>query len=152
MSKFAMSALVRVRRQENRNLPDLRIHGFCPGAADTPLYANAANYAGWKDRPPPPVLDPAQVAAAIVRTATGGRERDRNVGLANHALVLAFRLVPAVFDTLAGPLVRAMSFTWQPAARRPGNVFDPPPAAPMLGQAPPSRSDTVVDGSSRSAR
>jgi len=56
-------------------------------------------------RPPPPVDDPATIAAAILRSVDDGRE-DVSVGLANPVLLLGFRLFPAVFDVVVGPLMR----------------------------------------------
>jgi short-subunit dehydrogenase len=41
-SKFALHGLVRALRQENRHLPDVRIHGIYPGAVDTSVYGSAS--------------------------------------------------------------------------------------------------------------
>jgi hypothetical protein len=41
------------------------------------------------------------VARAIVKSLTAPR-RERSVGMANHIVVLGFRLLPAVFDRAVG--------------------------------------------------
>jgi NAD(P)-dependent dehydrogenase (short-subunit alcohol dehydrogenase family) len=49
VSKFAVTALARVLRQETRDLPGVRIHEIRPGGVNTPIYVRAANYAGRWD-------------------------------------------------------------------------------------------------------
>jgi hypothetical protein len=50
--------------------------------------------------------------------------RDRNVGPANALTVLGFRALPAVFDRIVGPLMRAGGLA-EPVGPTPGNVFRP---------------------------
>ncbi|MDQ3990012.1 MAG: SDR family NAD(P)-dependent oxidoreductase [Actinomycetota bacterium] len=126
VSKFAVTALARVLRQETRDLPGVRIHEIRPGGVNTPLYVRAANYAGRAGRPPPPVDDPATIATAILRSVDNGRE-DVSIGLANPVLLLGFRLFPAVFDVVVGPLMRLTGLSRQRIDPNPGNVFEPRP-------------------------
>jgi len=77
-------------------------------------------------RPPPPVDDPATIAAAILRSVDDGRE-DVSVGLANPVLLLGFRLFPAVFDVVVGPLMRVTGLSRQRIDPHPGAVLEPRP-------------------------
>jgi NAD(P)-dependent dehydrogenase (short-subunit alcohol dehydrogenase family) len=128
LSKFALSALVRVLRQENRHLPDVRIHGIYPGPVDTPVYGTAGNYSGLTPKVPPTADAPAVVAAAIVRATDRRRSSERQVGLLNWPAILAFRLLPTVFDAVVGPFVRAASFDSDPSDASAGNVRYAPSA------------------------
>lgn len=110
LSKFALSALVRVLRQENRQLPDVRIHGIYPGPVDTPVYGTAGNYSGLTPRVPPTADAAGVVAAAIVRATERRRSSERQVGLLNWPAIITFRLIPSVFDAVIGPFIRATAF------------------------------------------
>lgn len=148
MSKFAVSALIRVLRQENRDVPGVMIHGIYPGPVDTPLYAAAGNFTGRRAQVPPPADDPAKIAAAIVRVGDERRHRDRSVGWANGPAVLAFRLFPSLFDVLVGPFVRATTFAKEVLEHTAGNVLAP--AKPADIASPGSGGSTAaVDGRSR---
>lgn len=120
-SKFALSALIRVLRQEN-DVPALLIHGIYPGPVDTPIYPNAANVTGRQARVPAPADDPATVARAIVAATDRRRPVDRSVGWVNGVMVLAYRLTPAVFDTLARPLLRLAGIFGRPRTVTDGNA------------------------------
>ncbi|MCP9273184.1 SDR family NAD(P)-dependent oxidoreductase [Mycolicibacterium arenosum] len=130
LSKFAVSALVRVLRQENRDLPAVRIHGIYPGPVSTPVYGTAGNYLGYAPKVPPTADAPGVVAAAIVRATDRRRSSERQVGLINRPAILAFRLIPAIFDAVIGPLMRAVSFESEPIASTAGNVFGVSAAEP----------------------
>lgn len=124
LSKFAVSALVRVLRQENRHLPEVRIHGIYPGPVDTPVYGTAGNYYGRTPKVPPTADAPAIVAAAIVRATDRRRSDERQVGLLNWPAIVVYRLMPAVFDALVGPLVRSATFGPAPVESSAGNVHE----------------------------
>lgn len=143
ISKFAVNGLVRLLRQENRDLPGVKVHGVYPGPVDTPIYGNAANYYGRKAQVPPPVDDPATLAAAIVRATDRRHPTERSVGWLNWPIVAAYRLLPAVFDALVEPAMRAVVFTRQRLEPTAGNVLEPPPAR---------STGTFVDGRSRPGR
>jgi NAD(P)-dependent dehydrogenase (short-subunit alcohol dehydrogenase family) len=123
MSKFAISALIRILRQENQDRPGIAVHGIYPGPVDTPIYPDSANYLGREVQVPPPADEPETVARAVVGAVTSGRSRDRSVGWANAAAVLAFRLVPRLYDALIAPGLRAAAFTKRSVPTTPGNVL-----------------------------
>ena len=113
-SKFAICGLVRALRQENRHLPGVRVHGVYPGPVDTPVYGTAANYLGHAAIVSRTADAPATIASAIVR-ATGRRHSsERQVGWFNRPAIVAYRLVPRVFDALIGPFLRATAFASEP--------------------------------------
>jgi short-subunit dehydrogenase len=116
VSKFAINGLVRALRQENRHLPGVRVHGVYPGPVDTPVYGTASNYTDRKPRVPPAANAADAVAAAIVRATDRSRSSERQIGLVNRPMILAYRLVPRVFDALISPVLRAVSFEPAPTS------------------------------------
>jgi len=126
MSKWAVRGLARVLAIEARETPDVHVCIVSPGGVDTPVYRQAANYAGRVGRPPPPVVSPERVAAAIVRSLVDHRPR-RSVGPANLVARAGFTLLPRVFDLLVLPLMKAGGLSRQPVEPHDGNVFAPTP-------------------------
>ena len=77
-AKWAVRGLARVLAVEARETPDVHVCVVSPGGVDTPVYRQAANYAGRIGRPPPPVDSPEQggarpSCAASSTTGRGGR-------------------------------------------------------------------------------
>ena len=125
-AKWGQLGLARVLQLEVQNLAEVNVCIVSPGAVDTPIYDQAANYAGRPSVPPPPVVSPERVAEAIHRCLERPR-RHVQVGPANRLTVLGFRLLPAVFDRIVGPLVQALAFRGSPIPPREGNVRTPAP-------------------------
>ena len=131
MSKFAVTALVRILRQETRADRDITVHGIYPGAVDTAIYPLSANYSGRLARVLPFNDGPDKMARAIVDISSR-RSGDRQVGLANRPMLLGYRLFPWAFDLMVRPLMGALSFTRDRLDPTPGNVeesTDPPAVA-----------------------
>ncbi|MFN8196925.1 MAG: SDR family NAD(P)-dependent oxidoreductase [Nakamurella multipartita] len=126
-SKWGVHALTRIIQLEAREIPGVHVTLVSPGSVNTPAYSQAANYASREGRPPPPVDPPEKVARAVVKSLTQPR-RERSVGLANHVVVLGFRLLPAVFDLAVGPLMKLTGLSRRPVADHPGSVLHPHPA------------------------
>lgn len=146
LSKYAITAFVRLLRQENRGR-GVRVHGVYPGPVNTPIYATGGNYVGSEVRPPPPVHDPSTVARRIVRAVRGRGGLEHNVGMENHVIVFGFRRLPRLYDAIVGPLVRTIMITSRSRVPGPGNVFEPlSPAA--AGPRPGDRPE-AVDGTVR---
>lgn len=122
-SKFAICGLVRALRQENRERPEVRVHGVYPGPVDTPVYRDAGTFSGQTPRVPPTADAPAVIAAAIVRAAERNHSSERQVGWFNLPAIAAYRLLPNVFDALIGPLVRRIMFTSESSEVSVGNTF-----------------------------
>lgn len=129
VSKFALHGMVRVLRQENRQFPGIRVHGVYPGPVDTPVYANAGNYFGREPRVPPTAVSPATIVGGIVRATERRRSSERQVGWMNRPAIVAYHLMPAIFDAVIGPFLRAVAFTSEAIESTSGNVFEPPPRA-----------------------
>ncbi|WP_134768749.1 SDR family NAD(P)-dependent oxidoreductase [Nocardioides sp. 1609] len=125
LSKWGVRALARQLSVENRDRPGVAIGYVAPGGVDTPIYRQAANYAGYAGRPPPPVSSPERVARQVLARLDRPHRRDQ-LGLTNEVLRLGFSFLPAVYDRLVGPAfpVGATDLT-RPVAPGPGNVLAP---------------------------
>lgn len=127
VSKWAIRSLAHVLQLENRDRSGVHVVTVEPGGVDTPIYRQAASYAGHIGRPPPPVVSPEQVAHRIVRALERPRKRV-SVGPANDVLRFGFTVVPGVFDLLVGPLFSVAGLerrSHEPAGE--GNVLRPVP-------------------------
>lgn len=125
-SKWGVHGLARILQIEARQTPGIDVSVVSPGSVNTPAYLQAANYAGWEGRPPPPIDPPEKVARAVVRCLTKPR-RDRGVGIPNPIVVLGFRALPGIFDVLVTPLMRLGGLSKRPVRPHPGSVLNPQP-------------------------
>ncbi len=133
VSKWGVRALARILAIETRDNRNINVVPVSPGSIDTPIYTQAANYAGRIGRPPPPTYRPERVAEAIVRSIDNPRgRRDRSVGVTNGIVELGFAAVPAVYDFLVGPLMRVAGLSRQAVEPHEGNVFEPQPSADQV--------------------
>lgn len=123
MSKFAITALIRILRQETRETNGIVVHGIYPGAVDTAIYALSANYFGHQARVLPVKDSPEREARAIVEATEAGSASERQVGLLNWPLLVGYRVLPRVFDTIVGPLMRLGSFARDAYSPTTGNAF-----------------------------
>lgn len=130
--KWAQDAIAKVLQLETADASGVRVCTVSPGAVDTPIYRRAANVTGLVGQPPSPVDSPEKVARAIVGTVRRPRKRV-SVGLPNRVVILGFRLLPALYDRLVGPLYERFAISDEVVERTDGNVFasngDPEPAA-----------------------
>ncbi|HLM07834.1 MAG TPA: SDR family NAD(P)-dependent oxidoreductase [Blastococcus sp.] len=122
VAKWGQLGLVRVLQQETRDMPGIQISIVKPGGVDTPIYFQAATWAGSTGRPPPPVYSPERVGRRILALLDRPR-REVHAGVLNPVITAAFRLVPGVFDVLAGPLMRALAIDRNEVPPTTGNVF-----------------------------
>lgn len=130
-AKWGVHGLVRTLQIEARSTPGIDISLVWPGGVDTPVYLQAGTYLRRNGRPPPPVDSPEKVARAVVRALTRPR-RETSVGPANHLVVTAFRVAPAVFDRLVTPLMRIGGLSRGEVENSPGNVLAPLPEGEAL--------------------
>ncbi len=126
VGKWGVRGLGRLLQVETRDAKDIHVCVVSPGGVDTPIYRQAANYAGRVGRPPPPVDPPEKVARAILSLVDQPR-RNVSVGFANGVTRAGFVALPAVFDALVGPLMRAGGLSREPTPAHEGNVFLPRP-------------------------
>ena len=132
-AKWGQRAVARTLQQEVRGERDIHVCIVSPGSTNTPIYRQAANYTGKAARPPIPVLQPERTAASIV----GLLDRPRShvsvpVGPTNPVIVTGFRLLPAVYDALVGPLFRLVALTRTDERATTGNVRGPVTAKERL--------------------
>ena len=124
-AKWGQLGLARVLQLETRDCRGIAVCIVSPGAIDTPIYDQAANYTGRRVHAPPPVIAPEHVAVRILEVLDRPR-RHTEVGPTNLITRWGFRLLPAVYDSLVGPLVSWAVFRGT-ADDGPGNVLHPRP-------------------------
>jgi short-subunit dehydrogenase len=125
MSKFAITAMVRMLRQETRRMPGIAVHGIYPGAVDTPIYPRSANFFGRRARVLPVKDGPDKMARAIVAATDSGRSSEHQVGLVNRPMLVAYRVLPRAFDVMVGPLLRLGGFRRERQEPMTGNAVAP---------------------------
>ena len=125
-AKWGQLGLVRSLQMEVRSQRGVEVCLVMPGAIDTPIYHQAATYAGSRGSAPPPVVPAQWVADACVRMLDRPR-RQTHVGPVNRIAVLGFRLMPWVYDRIAPILVRLVVLRGPAAPAEGGNVFTPHP-------------------------
>ena len=125
LSKWAVHGLVRTLQIEARQREGVAISLIAPGGIDTPIYQQAATVLGRHGNPPPPVLEPEDVARRVWWVLRHPR-RQTNVGPANLVTIAGFRLFPAVYDALVTPLMRTFGLAPWRDCRRPPATSTPP--------------------------
>jgi len=123
-SKWGVRGLARVLSIESRAHRDIHVCVVSPGGVNTPVYRQAATYAGRHGSPPPPVDQPEKVARAIVRLADHPRARV-GVGAGNAVARLGFTVLPVAFDLLVTPMMRVFGLGRTSVPDTEGNVFEP---------------------------
>lgn len=136
-SKFGLRGLSQALRGELGPWPGVHICDVYPGIVDTPGFRDGGNYAGRSLQPPPPLIDPRQVANAMVSLVLHPRHTT-SVGATATLLRLANFLTPG-FDRLNGLITGFALGRAQRVPTSSGNLFHPP-----LGQ-------RRIDGGWRSA-
>ncbi len=126
-AKWGQLGLVRVLQQETRDVPGISISILQPGGVDTPIYYQAASWTGSTGRPPPPVYSPQRLGRRVVALLDRPR-RQVHAGIFNPLITAGFRLVPAVYDLLVGPLMQRLAIADDDVPPTTGNVFASHPA------------------------
>ncbi|CJL59854.1 short chain dehydrogenase [Streptococcus pneumoniae] len=123
-SKFGLRGLSQALRGELGPWPGVHICDVYPGIVDTPGFRDGGNYAGRSLQPPPPLIDPRQVANAMVSLALHPRHTT-SVGATATLLRLANFLTPG-FDRLNGLITGFALGRAQRVPTSSGNLFHPP--------------------------
>lgn len=123
LSKWGVRALVGQLRVENRDLPRVTIGYVAPGGVDTPIYTQAANYAGFVGRPPPPVASAERTARQVMRRVEHPR-LPAQLSRMNDVIRFGALYLPWVYARAIGPFfpVGATDLT-RPVEPTPGNVL-----------------------------
>ena len=144
LSKWAVHGLVRTLQIEARQRDGIEVSLVAPGGIDTPVYQQAATVLGRHGSPPPPVLQPDDVARRVWWVLRHPR-RQTNVGPANLVTIAGFRVFPGVYDALVTPLMRTFGLdTWRNLPPTPGNVdlpVHPAPGRDTLTAQPPQEDE-----------
>jgi short-subunit dehydrogenase len=125
-TKFAILGFSESLRQELIDEPDIHVSTILPASIDTPLFQQAANYAGRAVKPLDPTYDATLVARAIVKAATTPK-KEILVGDAGALVALTRRIAPRLYDRVAAKQVRTDHFSDVPAPPSRGNLFEPMP-------------------------
>jgi NAD(P)-dependent dehydrogenase (short-subunit alcohol dehydrogenase family) len=131
VSKWAVRGLARQLGLETRDAEGVHVCLVEPGAVDTPIYQQGANYTGKALRPPFPVGSPERVAARVVELLDQPRAT-ASVGWANDVIRLGFRVMPFAYDRLVKPLFQLLGTTDDPVPPTTGNVLHPVPQRERL--------------------
>jgi NAD(P)-dependent dehydrogenase (short-subunit alcohol dehydrogenase family) len=126
-AKWGQLGLVRVLQQEIRDAPGVEVSIIQPGGVDTPIYFQAASWAGSTGRPPPPVYSAERLGRRVVALLDRPR-RQVQAGIFNPLITAGFRLVPALYDNLVGPLLQRMAIAGDDVPPTEGNVFRSQPS------------------------
>jgi NAD(P)-dependent dehydrogenase (short-subunit alcohol dehydrogenase family) len=125
-SKFAVRAFSECLRHELRDLPEVNVATMLPQAVDTPIFVHAANYAGRRPRPVPPMVDPHEVARGIVRCARSP-QREVTYKRTGRALELLHSLAPGAYERTLPEAFEAGNYGRRPAPPTAGHVLEPAP-------------------------
>ena len=145
MSKQALRTLSDCLRHEVRDAEGIAICTVLPGVTDTPLFGSGANFTGREPRPPGPMIDAREVAAAIVRCADRPRP-EVVVGATTWVGRVVTRLAPRLSERALANVAEQRYFSDRPVPRTDGNVFAPLPTGAPSTAAGGSR--TAASGDS----
>ena len=123
IAKHAVRALSECLRHELDGAEEINVVTLVPQAVDTPIFEHAANYTGHEIRPIPPLNDPEDVAAGIVRCIESPR-REVTYGRAGRALEALYALWPSMYCRIAPAMYSRGSLSRDRAEPTPGNVGD----------------------------
>ena len=139
-SKFGLRGFSEALRAELADHPHIHICDIYPAFVDTPGISHGANYVGRKMTAPPPLVDPRDVADAIVAVTQAPRATT-TVGSVTNAARLAHLLAPNLSTRILGRFMASYFRRAGRVAQSSGNVFSPPlvPGGIDGGMRSPSR-------------
>ncbi|MDB5891337.1 MAG: short-chain dehydrogenase/reductase [Polaromonas sp.] len=123
-SKFGLRGFSESLRAEVANVPGVHVCDIYPTFVDTPGLMHGANYSGKNLRPPPPLLDPREVADAIVALSKSPRPVT-SVGSVAWPARIAHALAPQLTGRMAAKLAGVAFNRAKPAVVTDGNLFTP---------------------------
>jgi short-subunit dehydrogenase len=135
-SKHAVKGFTDALRVEIEELDEspVSITLIQPSAVNTPFPHHAKNYMDREPKLPPPLIEPEQVAEAILKAATAGG-RDIKVGAMAVVNTTVSKLMPSLGDKMSAK--RGMSQIGDmPPLHPEGTLFEPGEAGVSHGQAP----------------
>jgi len=121
-SKFGLRGFSEALKGELTNYPDIHIIDIYPGFLDTPGIQHAANYTGKVLKPAPPVIDPREVARAVVKLVQQPRS-SKTIGISSAFLRLAYAIFPQTTRTITGTVIRKYLSQAEEIDHTTGNVI-----------------------------
>ncbi|HEY8975131.1 MAG TPA: SDR family oxidoreductase, partial [Burkholderiaceae bacterium] len=134
-SKFGLRGFTESIRAEMSALPDVHVCAVCPTFVDTPGVGHGANRVGRHLSPPSPMLDPREVAEAVVRLIDSPRPTVMLGAVATPARV-AHAIAPGLTGRIGRRAMEKALERAGPADVGMGNLFEP-------------SGDTAIDGGYR---
>jgi short-subunit dehydrogenase len=123
-SKFGLRGFSESLRAEVADMPDIAVCEVYPTFVDTPGVSNGANYSGKRLRPAEPMLDPREVAAALVQLARRPRPSTL-LGSVAWPARLAHTVAPDLSARVTRRIMDAGFRAAEPAPATEGNLFVP---------------------------
>lgn len=123
-SKFGLRGFTESIRAEMSALPDVHVCAVYPTFVDTPGVDHGANQVGRRLRPPSPLLDPREVARAVVSLIDAPRATVM-VGAAGAPARLAHALAPQLTGRIGRRAMEKALSRAGPADTGNGNLFEP---------------------------
>jgi NAD(P)-dependent dehydrogenase (short-subunit alcohol dehydrogenase family) len=123
-SKFAIIGLTESLRMELRDAPNIHICTVLPGAIDTPLFQQGANFTGRAVKPIPPIYPAEEVAAALVELVRHPRH-EIVIGNAAKLGLMTHAIAPGLTERIFAKRVEQKHFQDRPAPPTEGNLFTP---------------------------
>jgi short-subunit dehydrogenase len=127
-SKHAVKGFIDTLRVETEDIDKapVAITLIQPTAVDTPFPQHARNYQAWEPKLPDPMIEPAQVAAAILAAAERPT-RDHRVGGGAKLSTTVASLFPSLMDRMAAKQADKQHYDEKP--RHPKGALNQPSAA-----------------------
>ena len=130
-SKFGLRGFSEALRAELADKPHIHVCDIYPAFVDTPGLHHGANYVGRKITAPPPLIDPRDVAEAIVRVARSPRATT-TVGVVTPMTRLAHLVAPNLSARVLGRFMAAYFKRARRVAESDGNLYLPSPDAARI--------------------
>jgi short-subunit dehydrogenase len=123
-SKFGLRGFSESLRAELGSLPEVHVCEVYPTFVDTPGIAHGANYSGKSLKPPPPLLDPRRVAAALLSLGKSPRPVT-SIGSVALPARMAHALAPQLTGRMTVRLTDLAMKRAKPAPNTDGNLYTP---------------------------
>lgn len=123
-SKFGLRGFSEALRGELTQWPGIHVCDMYPAFLDTPGIQHAANYTGRYLKPAPPVYDPQQLAAAVVKTAVKPRN-SVTIGGLSTVLRLSHFLSPLFSAAITAKTIERYLKSADAVPSGSGNLFVP---------------------------
>jgi short-subunit dehydrogenase len=123
-SKFGLRGLSEALRAEVSGLPDVHVCAVYPTFVDTPGFAHGANYTGKHLEPPSPLVDPWEVARAMVALIHSPRATT-SIGSVAWPARAIHAAAPDPVARCTFSLTRRALERARPTAVSDGNLFEP---------------------------